>query len=64
MAPSQTAPVEGVEEGAPKRQLRSLVGSDVQVPSWQVPIEQVVPLGLAGLEHVPVPAWQVPVSWH
>ena len=43
----------------------------VHVPAWQVslrvqalPSSQLVPSGLAGLEHAPVVGLQVPASWH
>src|SRR5438876_961888 len=43
----------------------------VQAPAWSVSVRvnalgssHAVPLGLAGLEHVPVVGSQVPASWH
>ncbi len=38
--------------------------SHLSVRVQALPSSQVVPLGLAGFEHVPVDGLQVPASWH
>ncbi len=35
-----------------------------QIPAWQAPPTQVLPLSFARFEHLPVAGWQVPAWWH